>query len=141
MLVGGMLTNNALILLIMTLYKNLTYMMAARIFLIIMLISISSCRLPDSFGFYQPFTLRLKTPDGPPAYKAGWYGGCNSGLANRAFSNSVVYQDGKGPEFVNGVYMHDPDYQTGWGQGWFHCVMHAGYFAGSAGFYSHGPLE
>jgi hypothetical protein len=118
-------------------YKKLIH----KILTTFLLISLAACRLPDSFGFYQPITMRLKTPDGPPAYKAGWYGGCKSGLAVRGFANSVVYQEGKGPEFVNGIYMHDPDYQTGWGQGWFICTMHSGYFAGSAGFYGYGPLE
>lgn len=116
--------------------------MTAKILLIIaLLLALPSCRIPDSFGFYQPITMRLKTPDGPPAYKAGWYAGCKSGLANKTFTNSFVYQEGKGPEFVNGIYMHDPDYQTGWGQGWFNCVMHSAYFAAAPGFYGHGPLE
>ncbi len=115
--------------------------MAKILLILAALCVLSSCRIPESFGFYQPITMSLKTPDGPPAYRAGWYSGCNSGLANKTFAIAYVYQDGKGPEFVNGIYMHDPNYQTGWGQGWFACVMHAAYFAGSPGFYAHGPLE
>ncbi len=85
--------------------------------------------------------MSLAVPDGPAEYKAGWYGGCKSGLANKAFANAFVYQENKGPEFVNGIYQHDPAYQTGWGQGWFACVMHAAYFVGNPGVYGHGPLE
>ncbi len=100
-------------------------------FLVATLLSAQSCRLPDNFGFFQPITLSLAVPDGPPEYKAGWYSGCKSGLgarANGAFANAGSYQDGKGPEFVSGIYMHDPAYQTGWGQGWFSCSVHAGSF-------------
>lgn len=113
----------------------------SKILIMISLVLLSSCRLPESFGFYQPITMSLATPDGPPEYKAGWYSGCKSGLANKAFANAFVYQENKGPEFVNGVYMHDPAYQTGYGQGWFACVMHAAYFTATPAVYPHGPLE
>ncbi len=87
--------------------------------------------MPDNIGFYQPITMSLAVPDGPAEYKAGWYSGCKSGLAARhssAFANATVYQEGKGPEFASGVYMHDPAYQTGWGQGWFSCSIHGNMF-------------
>lgn len=70
--------------------------------------------------------MKMKVPDGPPEYKAGWHGGCTSGLAIKSFSNSFVYLDPKGPDFKNGIYQHDPMFQTGWGQGWFACVIFAG---------------
>ncbi len=92
-----------------------------------------SCRLPDNFGFYQPITLNLAIPDGPPEYKAGWYSGCKSGLGARgvgAFANAEVYLESDGPSLGNGVYQHDPAFQTGWGQGWFACVIHANTFTG-----------
>jgi hypothetical protein len=98
---------------------------------LLLIIGINSCRMPDNFGFYQPITMSLAVPDGPPEYKAGWYGGCKTGLAARAssgFANSGSYQEGTGPTLGNGVYQHDPAYQTGWGQGWFACSIHAGTF-------------
>ena len=105
---------------------------------------LNSCRMPESFGFYQPITMNLAVPDGPPGFKAGWHSGCKTALANKVFANAFVYQDGKGPDFGNGVYQHDPDYQTGWGQGWFACVLHIGQFVGDATkfrAFAKGPLE
>lgn len=119
-----------------------TFKFMAKIFLILLSLTLASCRMPESFGFYQPFTMSLEVPDGPPEYKAGWYGGCKSGLMEARFANAAAaYKTKMGPEFVNGVYQHDPAYQTGWGQGWFACVMHTGYFVGNPIAYAHGPLE
>lgn len=111
--------------------------------IILTLLMLTACRMPDSFGFYQPITMSLAVPDGPPEYKAGWYGGCKTGMgarANSAFANATVYQEGKGPEFVSGVYQHDPAYQTGWGQGWFACSIHNSVFVSSHSM-MHGPLQ
>jgi len=75
----------------------------------------------------------MAVPDGPPEYKAGWHGGCRSGLAARgtsAFANASPYLKGAGPSMGNGVYQHDPAFQTGWAQGWFSCVIHANTFTG-----------
>ena len=96
--------------------------------------------MPESLGFYQPITMSLAVPDGPAEYKAGWYAGCKTALSVKAYANAFVYGKGKGPEFGSGVYQHDPVYQTGWGQGWFACVLHVGDFVA---FHSlrHGPLE
>jgi hypothetical protein len=115
------------------------------IFLLLLCLPLAttSCRMPDTFGFYQPITLSTAVPDGPPEYKAGWYAGCKSGLAARhssSFANAWVYQEGKGPEFGSGVYQHDPAYQTGWGQGWFSCAIHSSTFT-SINSTKFGPLE
>ncbi|OFW80255.1 MAG: hypothetical protein A3D15_05500 [Alphaproteobacteria bacterium RIFCSPHIGHO2_02_FULL_40_34] len=111
------------------------------IFLIFTLLFLtSSCRLPDNFGFHQPLTMKMTVPDGPPEYKAGWYSGCKTGLANEVFLNAWVYQDGQGPEFSSGLYQHDPVFQTGWGQGWFACVLHVGQFVNRP-MNQYGPLE
>lgn len=155
--VGGMLTSNAPTFLTTTLCNYLCrkdieifsrsfwqhHKFMAKIFLILISLTlVSSCRMPESFGFYQPFTMSLEVPDGPPEYKAGWYGGCKSGLMQGAFTNAVAaYKTKMGPEFVNGVYQHDPAYQTGWGQGWFACTMHTAFFVGNPIAYPHGPLE
>jgi len=99
--------------------------------IILILISLFSCRGFDNWGFSQPITMSTVTPDGPPEYKAGWYGGCKSGLAGRhhsAFANAWSYQENKGPEFGSGIYAHDPMYQMGWGQGWFACAVHSTIF-------------
>lgn len=100
----------------------------ANLLLIVFAVAASSCRMPTNFGFYQPITLDLTTPDGPPEYKAGWYAGCRTALGVKGFANAWVYQTSKGPDMGSGVYQHDPAYQTGWGQGWFACVLHTGDF-------------
>ena len=101
-----------------------------------------SCEsMPDNFGFYQPITLRMTVPDGPPEYKAGWHDGCRSGLSIQRFANSAVYQDGKGVYFGNGVYQHDGIFQMGWSHGWFSCVIHTGVNDGGVGFMKNGPLQ
>jgi hypothetical protein len=102
--------------------------------------------MPESFGFYQPITMSLAVPDGPPEYKAGWHSGCKTALANKTFANASVYDDGKGPDFGNGIYQHDPGFQTGWGQGWFACVLHISQFVGDPEgnkfrSFAKGPLE
>ena len=97
--------------------------------IIIVAVFCSSCaKLPDSFGFYQPITMDLAAPDGPPEYKAGWYAGCRSGLGLTKFANAWAYQPEGGVNFGSGVYQHDPMFQTGWSQAWFTCAVGAGDF-------------
>ncbi len=108
----------------------------------LLLFTMSSCRLPDSIGFYQPVTMNLEVPDGPPEYKAGWYAGCRSVLKNKTFANAFVYLNNKGPEFGSGVYQHDAAYQTGWGQGFFACHTHVTDFVREEfRSFKYGPLE
>lgn len=104
--------NNVLILL-----TGMLYRIAVNILLLFWL---AACAVP---GFYEPITLDLEVPDGPPAFQAGWRGGCRTGLAigARAFTNGFVYD----PDFGTGAYQHDPDFLLGWGNGWFSCVIHA----------------
>ena len=98
---------------------------SAKSFLFIALILVLfSCRMPDNFGFMQPFTLSTVAPDGPPEYKAGWYAGCRSAMGFNAFANGIWYKSKKGAEFGNGVYQHDPGFQTGWGQGYVGCYTY-----------------
>jgi hypothetical protein len=98
-----------------------------KIFLLTLLLLVSSCN-EGNLGFYQPLTIDLKVPDGPPAYRAGWYSGCRSGLANGYFANASVYKKKGGPDFGNSKYHSEPMFQKGWGQGWFACVIHSGTF-------------
>lgn len=106
--------------------------------LIISISFLASCNLPDNLGFLQPITLRVTIPEGPPAYKAGWYAGCRSGLSIKRFANSTIFQDENGVYFGNGVYQHDPVFQSGWSHGWFSCIIHTGTLDGIPSF---GPLE
>lgn len=96
--------------------------------ILLIILSLTCCRMPESIGFYQPITMSLAVPDGPPEYQAGWHAGCTTALSQKAFSNSAVYRTSKGPDLGNGIYQHDPVFQTGWGQGWFACVLHIGDF-------------
>ncbi len=77
--------------------------------------------MPSHWGFYGPITFDREAPDGPPEFKAGWYAGCKTGSSLNVFANSGVFQKNSGPDFGTGVYTHDPDYQSAWGQGWFAC--------------------
>ncbi len=98
----------------------------------------AACVLPDNLGFYQPITLRMTVPDGPPEFKAGWYAGCKSALgAGKQFANSWVYG---GPDFGSGVYQHDPLYQSAWSTAYFNCVTHAANFVDYNSMLK-GPLE
>ena len=100
----------------------------------------SACRMPDNSGFYNPITMELGVPDGPPEYKAGWYAGCKSALSVKIFANASVYQDNKGPTFGSGIHNHDPMYQAGWGQAYFACVTTLGEFTARPAML-HSPLE
>jgi len=111
-----------------------------KFFLLTIVLSLLSCRLPDNFGFYQPITLSLAVPDGPPEYKAGWYNGCRSALGNSVFLNAFTYREDSRPIMGSGVYHHDPQFQTGWGQGWYACVIHIYTFVNTP-VAQLGPLE
>jgi hypothetical protein len=117
----------------MSLKNLLTSNFFKKLFALLALLSmclLNNCRLPDSFGFYHPITLSLVVPDGPPEFKAGWYSGCRSGLGARgtsSFGNAGVYIKDIA-DMGNGVYQHDPSFQTGWGVGWYTCVIHANTF-------------
>jgi hypothetical protein len=91
--------------------------------ILIMVLYCASCRLPDNLGFYQPITLRMTVPDGPPEFKAGWQAGCKTALGmGKNFANAWVYG---GADFGSGVYQHDPVYQSAWSTAYFNCVTHA----------------
>ena len=90
--------------------------------------ALSACVMPNHSGFYNPVSLSMEVPDGPPEYKAGWHAGCKTGSALKSFANNAVFQKNGGPDFGSGVYAHDPVYQTGWGQGWFACSIYIGNF-------------
>ena len=102
---------------------------------------LTSCRGTDNMGFYQPATLDLKVPDGPPEFKAGWHAGCRSAIASSTtFKNSFVYQEDYGGNFGSGVYQHDPYFQEGWRLAFFSCVAHIGNFVGFNSM-QHSPLS
>ncbi len=89
-----------------------------------MLIALAACH---GEGFYQPITLDLEIPDGPPEFKAGWRAGCRSALATKGFANSFVYTN----DYGNGTLQHDPAFARAWGRGWFGCILHTANFVGS----------
>ena len=95
------------------------------------MMALFSCR-----GFYEPATLDLEIPNGPPEYQSGWRSGCRTGLATRGFANSFVYS----PDFGSGIYHNDSAYGTGWGQGWFACVIHQSTFSSMPSM-EYGPFQ
>lgn len=103
-------------------------MLKTPILILLLLLGMASCRKMDTIGFYNPVTFKVAVPDGPPEYKAGWYGGCKSGMGVGSFANAFVFKENRGPEFDKGVYQHDPMFQTGWGQGWFACATYGATF-------------
>jgi hypothetical protein len=49
------------------------------------------------------------------------------GFGRHTYPDKInFYYMAQGPDFKNGIYQHDPMFQTGWGQGWFACVIFAG---------------
>jgi hypothetical protein len=112
----------------MFLKKNMKENKIFKIVAIFLFLTLNSCRGVDNMGFYQPITMDLKVPDGPPEFKAGWHAGCKSALANRGFQNSFVYQEDHGPDYGSGVYQHDPYFQTGWRTAFFACVSYVSGF-------------
>ena len=129
----------------MHLYYGLgNYMMLYKIFKIttmILFFILSSCRPTDNMGFYQPMTLDLKVPDGPPEFKAGWHAGCKSAIgASYDFKNSIVYQGEFVGNYGSGVYQHDPYFQDGWRLAFFSCASHIGNFVNFNSM-QHSPLS
>ncbi len=105
------------------------------IIIVIVFELLASCRL---VGFYEPITLDTEIPDGPPEYRSGWRAGCRSGLGtSRSFTNAAAAYEAN---YGTGVYLHDPAFATGWGQGFFACVIHTATFV-ERNAMRHGPLE
>lgn len=92
--------------------------------------------LTTACGFFQPYTLSLETPDGPPEYKAGWHAGCRTALSQHVFANAFVYS----ADYGSGIYQHDRMFQTGWSQAFFSCKMHVANFLNYR-MMRDGPLE
>lgn len=103
------------------------------IFLLLILLNVFSCQ---GMGFYEPITLNMELPPGPPEYQAGWRAGCRTGLASKGFANAFVYNQ----DYGNGIYQHEPNFQKGWGNGLFSCAIHAGRFVDYHAM-QHGPLQ
>lgn len=85
---------------------------------------------------FQPLTLDLKVPDGPPEYQAGWHDGCSTALSLGGFHAAKMHKLTLG----DGTFQHDPVYQGAWSSGWFACAVQAGDYTGLPGFNS-APLE
>lgn len=103
--------------------------------ILLIVTTINSCRLR---GFYEPITLNLQVPDGPPEYKAGWRAGCRTALgAARNFPNAAIAYNA---DMGNGIYQHDSIFIGAWGHGWFACVIHANTFVAMPAM-QYGPLE
>jgi hypothetical protein len=100
----------------------------------------TSCRLPTNFGFYQPITLDLTVPDGPPEFKAGWHDGCKSGASTGSFVNGIVYRSKAGPTF-SPVYQHSGAYKDGWGAGYYGCYGYLTHFVTDNWHPSPAPLQ
>ena len=115
----------------------LSYIYLKNIFLkltlLMMMFFVIACN-SGNFGFFQPITLNLEIPDGPVEYRAGWYSGCRSALANSAFANAWIYKKEGGPDLGDPQYQGKPFFQKGWGQGWFACILHTGTFVTRTSF-------
>ena len=84
--------------------------------------------------------METRVPEGPPEYKSGWHGGCRSALSAKLFANTSPYFTKEGPSFGSGAFTHDSAYQTGWGQGWFSCMLTIDEFTKRPAMLHH-PLE
>ena len=83
----------------------------------LLFITISVILLGGCKSFYHPIGMDLKVPEGPREFKAGWHDGCQSALSVAKHMNGRVYR----ANFGNGIYQHDPMYQTAWAKGWYGC--------------------
>ena len=106
--------------------------MHKKISCLLLIIFFSGC----TTWLHHPATMQLDVPDGPPAFKAGWYDGCRSGLSAKRFANNMVYD----VTFGNGIYQGDPKYQLGWSLAMTTCVARAGNFTAQH-FMKHSPLQ
>ncbi len=101
------------------------------IFNLLTILLLSSCD-----AMFRPLTLDLKVPNGPPEYQAGWHDGCSSALSFGGFTSSRFYKLTMG----DGIYQHDPVYQSAWGSGWFACATQSGDYTAFPGL-NKAPLE
>ncbi|MFM7621075.1 MAG: hypothetical protein ACKO47_05670 [Alphaproteobacteria bacterium] len=120
--------------------KNLIKNFSTISFLLMVFFTLSSCRVMESFGFYQPIGMNMKIPDGPPEFKAGWHDGCQTALGMRYFLNSYVYQGQRTANFGSGVHQHDPIYNSAWSNAFFSCVTYSATFTNFNSM-KFGPLE
>ncbi len=99
------------------------------------LLILSSCRMPTNFGFYQPITMDMNVPDGPPEFKEGWRDGCRSGLANGNFLNSDVYLTKEGASFSSiysdSNHSDNAKYRSAWGNAYWVCMTYGSTFVSS----------
>lgn len=118
----------------------INYNILKPVLFIVFLLFLNCCRSLESKGFYQPMGMNMKVPDGPPEFKAGWHDGCKTALGMRYFANSYVHQDQRTADFGNGVYQHDPIYNSAWSNAFFACVTYSATFTGFNSM-KFGPLE
>ena len=74
---------------------------------------------------FTPFyhgPINVDVPEGPPAFKAGYYDGCRSALSIRKMKNAAAVYKLK----MNGIYTNEKIYQQAWGNGWFTCYNSGG---------------
>ena len=67
-------------------------------------------------------------PDGPPAFRKGWRDGCETGTSASA---NVFYKQAYYFKRDYSIVQKDPDYNTGWGSGFWYCSR---YFEINHGF-------
>ena len=95
--------------------------MLVRKLLYFLLLSIMLLSCNRFVPFYHG-SINVDVPDGPPAFKAGYYDGCRSALSVRKMKNAASVYSLKS----NGIYTNDPVYQQAWGNGWFSCYTSSG---------------
>jgi hypothetical protein len=93
------------------------------IFVLVSLFALTSCnRTPDGEISWQPNSLDLTPPPGPPEYKQGWSDGCESG-ANAYASN--VYKMFKAFEFkFDAKLRNDKVYYQVWKDAFLYCSIY-----------------
>jgi len=90
-----------------------------QLFLIGLILFLCSC---NSFVPFYHGSINVDVPDGPPAFKAGYYDGCRSALSIRKMKNAAAVYKVK----ASGIHTNDPIYQKAWGNGWFTCYISSG---------------
>ena len=86
-------------------------------YIIIIALFISAC------AFKKPLFFDAKVPEGPPAFKAGWYDGCHSAFAAKGSMGNVGQTH---TDRISGIRITDPKYQAGWSYAYFTCATATG---------------
>ncbi len=92
--------------------------MFRKIFLLISLLSFSSCKFFTGADSYFFMGTNYQVPDGTPAFQQGWKDGCENGIYTRAntFYRTKYHKFNYQPSLID-----NPEYKFAYGRGYGYC--------------------